>query len=50
MGIKGLNHLGTDGQDRVKGHHRILKNHADAVAANIAHSFILQSIQLLTIK
>src|SRR6056297_996517 len=45
-----LDHLRLDAQNRVQGHHRILKDHRDLVAAQAAHVTVGQAGQVLATK
>ena len=39
-----FHHLGANRKNRIKRHHGVLENHADAVAANFAHLIFGQYI------
>ena len=44
-----LDHLRLDAQHRIEGHHRVLEDHRDAVAAQVAHPLAVQPNEVLTI-
>ena len=50
MRLERFHHLGANGQHRVQGHHRVLENHGDAVAANLAQFPLAHGGQVLTLE
>ena len=50
MRLERFHHLGANGQHRVQGHHRVLENHGDAVAANLAQFPLAHGCQVLTLE
>ena len=48
--LDGLAHLLADGEDRIEGHQRILKDHRDAVAAQIAQALLGGPAQILSLE
>ena len=50
MESEGLGNLFTNSEDRIERSHRILEDHRDVVAANLAHLPVRQGQQVLAIK
>ena len=48
--LNGFDHLLVDAQHRVQRHQRVLKNHGDAVAAQLAHLLFAQVAQVLSFE
>ena len=50
MELERLEDLVTDGYDGVEAGHRVLKDHGDLVAANLAHVGFFEGQEVLTFK
>ena len=50
MGLEAFDHLFPDREHRVQGHHRILKDHRNAVATDASQAAILHARQLLAVE
>lgn len=50
MCLEGFTHLGANGEDRIQSHHRVLKDHADLVAANGAHLIVIAINKILSFE
>jgi hypothetical protein len=50
VNARDFSHLVPDGEDRVQGRHRLLKDEADAIAANRADPLIIEGEQVLAVE
>ncbi len=50
MGTQRFHHLHADGEHRVEGHHRVLKDHRDTVAADVADLAFFEVQQVFSVE
>src|ERR687889_1884704 len=50
VGAHSRDHLRSDFEDRIEGHHRILEDHSDLSAADLPHGLALQAGEILAVQ